>query len=84
MATEDSRVKDWIVQYKHFVNEKNRSAHLKYIESLTADSSLSFCVSIVPNSTYCIGDEAKGYAARFDEDTKKRLEALPEVGGQIA
>jgi hypothetical protein len=75
MATE----KQWIVRYKHYVPENMQSEHVTNVKALTADTVVPFSAEINETTTFSIGNEVKGYLAKFDDVTRVQLEALPEV-----
>jgi hypothetical protein len=75
MATE----KQWIVRYKHYVSPDAQSEHVTTVKALTDDTATPFSVAINEEAKFSIGHETKGYLAKFDDDTKAQLEALPEV-----
>jgi subtilisin family serine protease len=75
MATEQQ----WIVRYKHYVSPKVQSMHVANVKKLTADTAVPFSAVINEEASFSIGNETKGYLAKFDEITRVQLEALPEV-----
>jgi hypothetical protein len=75
MATE----KQWIVRYKHYVSNDLKLKHVNQVKALTADTMVAFDAKIDENTDFSIGNEVKGYLAKFDDVTRVQLEALPEV-----
>lgn len=69
----------WIVRFKHYVTPDDQSNHIATVNSLTADSEIPFKAEVDEAAGYSIGGEAKGYLAKFDDETKAQLEALQEV-----
>jgi hypothetical protein len=75
MATE----KQWIVRYKHYISRDVQSGHVANVKKLTSDTAVPFHAEIDETTSFSIGNETKGYLAKFDDVTRVQLEALPEV-----
>ncbi|KAL1794100.1 hypothetical protein ACET3X_007521 [Alternaria dauci] len=71
--------KQWIVRYKHYVSEDLQSNHVAEIKRLTVNDAVPFHAEIDEKKSFSIGNETKGYLATFNEDTRKELDAFPEV-----
>lgn len=65
----------WIVRLKPYATSNAQAKHLSFVSERTADDTPFNCnVSHEYNL-----DEARGYAASFDDSTKEQIEQMSEV-----
>ena len=66
----------WIVSLRPYATKTIKTNHVSLVSTLTADPAIPFHCDI--NHHFDL-PELRGYSAKFDEETKNRLEEMDEV-----